>query len=145
MQFTPDRMGRIIKRYRHEYPLVTCIIHRLRKSGVVDIVGAAPWEVGIMRPRLDDIMLEILLMDQDQSLPIRDVHKSFQSIPVPLVVFGQIIFTQSVPGRSVSRSGKRQFVKRRPDITIHPAHTLVIITATIVPESVMLLNADGIG
>ena len=70
MQLTTEGMGGIIKRHRHEDPLIARIVDRFRESGVVDIIGAAPGEVGIMRPRLDDIMLEILLMDQDQSLDL---------------------------------------------------------------------------
>jgi hypothetical protein len=85
-------------------------------------------------------MLEIVLMEQQQSFRFSFVGKLFQTSPVPCVRTGQIILAHSFPSRSLSATGKRLFVERSPNIPVAAADTFVVIPATVVPKSVIMVH-----
>src|SRR6476469_6998000 len=64
MQFSPHGVGQIIKLLAIKYSLIACIIYRLNKPGIVDIVCGPPRKIGIVCPGFNNIMLEIIVVNK---------------------------------------------------------------------------------
>ena len=133
-------MGYIVKLFRHENPLVSCEWRRFGKTGMVDVVCRAPGAIHPMRTGFEDVVLKIILIEQHQPALIANIGKFFEPRPIPRIEFRQVVAAEAVPSRALAAARKRLFIKRGPDIAVHPAHALVILAAAVVPETVMVIE-----
>src|SRR5687767_4408808 len=82
---------RVIELLGHEDPLVARVGRRLGEISLVDVVDRPPWRTRPMRASLEDIVLEVMLVQKEQSLLVTQVGERLQAVPVPGVVPGQVI------------------------------------------------------
>lgn len=68
MQLAHHRIIYIIEVFSHPYTLITCKRNRFREHRTIDIVDWAPWTIYPMGTCLQDIMLEIVLVDNQQTI-----------------------------------------------------------------------------
>ena len=77
VQFTTDRMSNVIEHIRHKDSFVSGKWSRFRKSGLIDVIAASPWRIYPMRTGFQYIVLEIVFMEQQQSVLISFFCKFF--------------------------------------------------------------------
>ena len=77
VQFTTDRMTDIIEHIRYKDSFVSGKWSRFRKSGLIDVIAASPWRIYPMRTGFQYIVLEIVFMEQQQSVLISFFCKFF--------------------------------------------------------------------
>ena len=140
MQLAHHRIIYIIEVFSHPYTLITCKRNRFREHRTIDIVDWAPWTIYPMGTCLQDIMLEIVLVDNQQTILGSLFCQFLNAADVPRIQLCKVILTQSVPSRALSASGKRLLIERSPDISITAAHTFVVITAAVIPQAVVLVE-----
>ena len=97
-----------------------------------------------MGARLQDIVLEIMLMQQDQPLLIGEAGKLLQTTPIPGIVLGQIIFAQTIPGETMPAAGKGLLVKGRSHISVHASYALVVVPSPIVPKAIVMFECGSV-
>ena len=97
MQIGHMRILLIIEPFGHKDALVSREGHRLRKYGLVDVIGGAPGGVHPMGTGLEDIVLEIML--QIEQFPYRGslLGKLMQAIVIPSVVLCEVVEREPVP------------------------------------------------
>src|SRR5690606_19444491 len=95
-----------------------------------------------MRAGFENVVLEVVIVQQHDPLLLAQRDKLRQAGPVPGVVLRQVVLAQSVPGSADAAAGERLLVKRRPHVAIHPADTLMIVAAAVVPEAIVVLERD---
>ena len=128
----------VVKQLGSENALVAREVHRLQEGRTVHIVGRTPRTVHPVSTSLEDVMLEIVLILQQHAQWLSLLSKSAQSMEVPTVRAGQVVARETVPSCTLSRAGKGLFVEGSPDVAVLAAQTLVVITAAVVPQSVVL-------
>ena len=140
MQLAHHRIIYIIEIFSHPYTLITGKRNRFREHRTIDIVHRTPWTIYPMGTCLQDIMLEIVLVDNQQTIFGSLFCQFLHAADVPRIQLCEVILTQSVPSRALSASGKRLFIERSPDITITAAHTFMVVTAAVIPQAVVLVE-----
>ena len=140
MQFTPHRIGHVIKLFRHEDALVARKRWRLGKTRAVDVVCRPPRTIHPMRPGFDNVVLEITFVEQHQPARIANSRERFQPRPIPRIKLRKIIFAQAIPCRALAATRERLLIKRCPHITVHTTHALMIFATTVVPQPVMMIE-----
>ena len=133
-------VGQIIKLLGKENALVAGKVHRFGEAGPVDVVGRAPRAIGPMRARLNNIVLEEVLVEQHQALLVGQVGVRLEPSPIPAVPFCQIILAQAVIGPALPASGERQFVEGSPDVAVHAPFVDVVVAAAVVPEGIVVVG-----
>src|SRR4051812_37680977 len=144
MQFSVRRVGEGIILLRNKNAFILCIINRLGKGRVIDIIHRAPGIIGIVSASFQNIMLKVIFMQQYQSFFIGQLRKPVQPFPIPGIVFGKIVFTQAIKGGVLSAARKRQFVKRSFYIAIHSTDTFMIVAAAIVPQTIVMIEGNNV-
>src|SRR5262249_37394430 len=122
-----DRVVDVVEGVSHEDPLAVGVSGRLREPGGLQAVRRAPGEVGPGGARLEDVVLEIRLVEQDESLAIAEARERLQAIEVPGVERFEVVPAQTVPGGAPAAAGPRLLVERRPDVAVDAADHLVIV------------------
>ena len=140
MQLAHHRIIYIIEVFRHPYTLITGKRNRFWEHRTIDIVHRTPRTIYPMGTCFQDIMLEIVLVDNQQTILGSFFCQFLHAADVPRIQLCEVILTQSVPSRALSASGKRLLIERSPDITITAAYTFVVITATVIPQAVVLVE-----
>ncbi len=133
-------MADIIKHIRYKDTFVTGKGHRLRHIGLIDIIDRPPGRVHPVCSRLQDVMLEVVLMEKQQTFLRPFLGKLLQAAPVPCIGTVQIILAQSFPGSAFPATGKRLFIERPPCISVTTAYTLMVIPAAFVPQTVIMIQ-----
>ena len=144
MQLTSHRMIDIIEHIRHKNAFIACKRNRFREVRFINIITASPRTVHPMCTGFQNIMLEIVLMEQEQSFSTTLFRKFFQTCPIPCIGTVQIIFTQAFPGNALTATSERLFIKGAPYISIAPTDAFMVIPATIIPKSVILVKYEYI-
>src|SRR5262249_21820597 len=139
-QITPRRIRHVIKLFRHENAFVAGERWRLGETGGVDVVRGAPRTIHPMRTGLDDIVLEKILVEQNQTAFVASVSELIQARPVPRIEPGEIILAQSVPRGPLPAARERLLEKRRQHAAVDAARALVIIAAAVIPQTIMLIE-----
>ena len=139
MKLTTYRMTDIIKHIRYKATFVTGKRNRFRHIGLIDIIGRPPRTVYPMCSRLQDIMLEVILMEKQKTFLRPFFGKLLQPVPIPCIGTVQIILAQSFPSSTFSTAGKRLFVEWPPHISITATDTLMIVTTTLIPQTVIMI------
>jgi len=93
-----------------------------------------------MRPRLDNVVLEIILMKQHQSPLLANPSELTEPRPIPRIEFRQVIFAQPLPRRPLTRTREWLLIKRRQHVPIDAANTLVVIPPTVVPQPIIMIE-----
>ena len=93
-----------------------------------------------MRACFENVVLKIILMEEDETAVGADIREILEPAPVPGVVSGQIVFAQAIPGRFPPAAFERLFVKRGPNVTVRPSNPFVVVTATVVPKAVVMIE-----
>jgi hypothetical protein len=88
VQWTEHRVLLVIELFRHEDTLIASEGHRLWEVRVIDIVDGSPGTVYPMCTRLQDVMLEIMLVIEEDMLTCCLMGKIIQTAPVLAVGFG---------------------------------------------------------
>jgi hypothetical protein len=83
--------------FRHEDAFVARDIGRLEESDVVDVVRRAPRKIHVMRTGLDEAVLEIMRVEQREAGFARKRGEIAQAVPIPGIVFGEVVFAEAVP------------------------------------------------
>ena len=133
-------MGDVVELLRHENAFVAGVGRRLGKAGVVDIISGAPREISPMGAGFEDVVLEIVFVQQDEATFVAQAGECFEAVPVPGIVFAEVVSAQAIPGGALAAAGERQLVERWPNIAVGTADTFVIIAAAVVPEAVMVVD-----
>ena len=144
MQVPSCRMCQVVELFGKENPFVARIIGRFGKSGVIDVVFRSPGTIGPMGAGFNDVVLKIVLMQENQTVFVGSIGELLQPAPIPMVVFGQIVFAETVVSRSLSAAGERLFVKRRPHIAVYPADTFVVVATAVVPQTVVVVDGEHV-
>ena len=134
----------IIEHIRHKNAFIACKRNRFREVRFINIITASPRTVHPMCTGFQNIMLEIVLMEQEQSFSTSLFRKFFQTCPIPCIGTVQIIFTQAFPGNALTATSERLFIKGAPYISIAPTDAFMVIPATIIPKSVILVKYEYI-
>jgi hypothetical protein len=142
VQFTSYRVKRIVELPIQKDSFIAGIVRGFRESGGIDVIGRTPGKIGIMCPGFQDIVLEVMMMDQEKTVRFTHISEFPQAFPVPVIIPGQIVFAQSIPGNSLTRPGKRLFIKGSPDLPVHPPDALVVIAPPVVPEPVVVFQCN---
>ena len=87
-----------------------------------------------MGTRLENIVLEIHLMQQDTTLGVALGCEFAESRKVPWIKRLQVIFAQPIPSQSLTAPSPRLFVERSPYLTVHTSDHFMVIPATVVPK-----------
>ena len=107
---------------------------------MVNIVGLTPGTVDPVGTRLKDIVLEIHLIDDHDTLWSCFLCQFVHTAEVPWVELCEVIPAQSVPGLPLSAACKSLFVERRPHVAVLAPYTFVVVTSPVVPETIVLVK-----
>ena len=140
VQRTKHRIVDIVELLGHENTLVAGKWHWLREVCAVNIVNRTPRTVNPMGTGLEYVMLEIVFMEQHQTLLAALLGKLFKACPIPFIGFGQVIPAKSIPCSALSRTRERLLVKRSPHIAVGPADALMVGSAQVVPQSIIMVK-----
>ena len=102
-----------------------------RPPGKIDVVGI----------RLQECMLHVVIVEQDRSLLVAEIGELFQSLKVPVVVFRQVIFRQSIPRHASVAARPWLFEKRSDNLVVVATFLVVRIAPSIVPEAKVVLES----
>ncbi len=142
MEVATHGMVDVIEHVGDKDTLVPCERHRLREVGGIDVVGRAPRRIHPVGTGFEDVVLEIVFVEKKLAETCTFFSEPVESVPVPCVRAGEVIFAQSVPCRSFSASGERLLVERCPYVAVATADAFVVITSAFIPESVVVVK-DG--
>ena len=92
----------------------------------------------------DDIVLKIILVHEDQTFVVGYFGKLFQPEPIPVIVFCEVIFAQSVVACTLSAAGKGLLVEWRPHFTVYSADSFVVVTSAVVPQAIIVVDGDNL-
>ena len=144
MQLAQHRVFYIIEQGRSENTLVASEVDWLQEWCTIHVVSRTPGTVHPMGTGLKDIMLEVMLVLEQHTYGFCLFGELLQAPEVPFVKLRQVIFGHSVPGQFLTtRAGKRLFIERCPDITILATYTLMVITTSVCPQSIVLTEQQG--
>ena len=85
-------------------------------------------------------MLEVVWMEQIEAALIALISEVPESVPVPRIEFREAVLAETVPSGSLAAPSERLLVEWRADVSIMAAFANVIVSAAIIPESIVVFK-----
>src|SRR5262249_32664154 len=103
-------------------------------AGVLKTVGRPPSKVRPVGAGFEDVVLEVHLLDEDQTLPLAQAGELLQPGEVPGVELREVVLAQPVPCPPAAAPRPRLLVEGRPHVAVDAADHLMVVPPAVVPQ-----------